>query len=85
MRMAERLANFERSVAAINAQMICLTPLVRKYLLLHKNVRLCGGPWDEPITLNLRIADWPRQYKFCQETFGNRLLGMNLNWIRSTK
>ena len=80
MSTAESIENFERSVAEIDEQMLILGPLVSKFLLLRKNIALCGGPLGEPITLNLRISQWPKQYKYCQQTFGNRLLGMNVNW-----
>ena len=80
---ADRLANFEKSVAEINEQMTCLGPLVRKFLLLSMNIRLCGDPWDEKITLNLRIAEWPKQYKYCQEVFGNRILAMDIRWLEA--
>ncbi len=79
--LKRRIEAIERSLAEINEMDAALSVLVQRYLLLLKNIRLCGGPWDEKITLNLRKADWPKQYKFCQEKFGNRILGMNINWI----
>ena len=78
---AARIASIERSVAEMEEMSTALRPLVQRYLLLHKNIRLCGGPWDEKITLTLHESDWPKQYKYCQEKFGNRILGMDINWI----
>ena len=62
-------------------EMACLTPLIEALLPLHRNIRRCGGPFDEQITLNVRISRWPDQHRFCLREFGNRLLGMNLHWI----
>ena len=83
MTTVESLANFERSVAAINYQMFCLGPLIRKFLPLRLNIDRCSGPWREPIVLNLRIAEWPKQYKYCQEVFGNRILAMDIRWLEA--
>ncbi len=76
----ERLASFEKHAASIEEMSNVLGPLAKRYLLLSMNIRLCGGSWDEQIVLNLRKDDWPKQYKFCQEKFGNRILGMEINW-----
>ena len=79
--LRDEYADFGKLVAAIDEEMACLAPLVQRYLALHKNIRLCGGPFDEPITLNLRIDEWPKQYKLCQEYFGNRILAMDIRWV----
>lgn len=71
----------ERSIAEMDEMSAALSDLGRRYLPLHTNIMRCGGPRDEKITLNLRKADWPKQYKYCQEKFGNRILGMDINWI----
>lgn len=78
--MFRRIEAIDRSIAEMDEMGATLSVLVQRYLLLHRNVRLCGGPWDEKITLNMRKADWPKQYKYCQEKFGNRILGMDINW-----
>jgi len=76
----ERIENFERSVAEINEQLTCLGPLVKQFLALRMNLDYCGVARSERIILNLRISEWPKQYKFCQQKFGNRILGMEINW-----
>ncbi len=78
--LRDEYANFEKSVAAIDDQMVCLGPLLRQLLPLRKNIDLCPGPFREPIVLNLRIDEWPKQYKYCQESFGNRILAMDIRW-----
>lgn len=77
----KRIDAIERSIAEIDEMNAELSDVVMRYLPFHKNIRLCGGSWDEKITLNLRKSDWPKLYKYCQEKFGNRILGMDINWI----
>ncbi len=78
---AKRIEYLERCVAEIDEQLTLLGPLARRFLRLRKNLDLAGVPYTEPITLNLRVSEWPRQHKFCCEIFGHRLLGMNIRWI----
>lgn len=77
----KRIENFERCVAEIDKEMSLLGPFSRKYLRLRMNLDLAGVRRTERITLNVRISEWPEQYKFCRDKFGNRLLGMDINWV----
>ncbi len=75
------LDRLQRHFDEISEMDMLIGELVQKYLSLKLNIRRCGGPVDEKITLNLREADWPKQYIYCQAKFGNRILGMDINWI----
>lgn len=80
---AETLARLDRiqeHAGEIARMQSAFSRLAIRYIPLLKNIRYCGGPLDERIVLNLRVSDWPEAHKYCRDGFGNRVLGMDINW-----
>ena len=79
--LAEKIASFEKTCLEIEQMSAACGPLISRYLLLKKNIALCGGPLDERLVLNLRKADWPDQYRWMHQKGWTRIIGLEVSWL----